>query len=112
MTGSSRTNILAIISFLSGLTALASGSFVFLLYRLDASAGRLLFLTDGILMPLRDLCVTAALLTGVLALIQIRKPEREEKGKRLAWAGILLSAGWILFGLLVGAAFFLGELLR
>ncbi len=52
----------------------------------------LLFTTDGILIPVRNMGVVLALVTGILAHWQIKKKGHAEKGKWLAWAGIILGA--------------------
>lgn len=62
--------------------------------------------------PLRKLCALIALVTGILGLTEIKKKDGIEKGKTLAWVGIVLGVGWILFGLLVGITFFLAEILH
>ncbi|MBN1266938.1 MAG: hypothetical protein JXA25_15700 [Anaerolineales bacterium] len=85
---------------------------MFLLYNLPHTAGRLIFLSDGILLPVRGLSVTIALLTGTAALILMQKQKTAGKSRLFAWIGIALGAGWILLGMLVGAAFFLGEILH
>jgi hypothetical protein len=56
--------------------------------------------------------VFVALVTGILALTQIKKKGGTEKGKILAWTGIVLSTGWILFGWIVGIIFLLAEILH
>jgi len=105
LTPSPHTNRLAILSFISGMVALLSISLVFILYNLAAPESVPLFITDGILIPVRNLSVVASLITGVLALRDIRRNPDTEKGKTLAWFGIIVGAGWILFGLLTGLAF-------
>ena len=57
----------------------------------------------------RNLCAPGALITGLLALIEIKKKGGAEKGKLFAIAGIVLGAGWIILGLIVGLIFLLGE---
>jgi hypothetical protein len=47
------------------------------------------------------LCAPVAVVTGILALREIKKKGGTEKGKILAWIGILLGAGYLLFGLLI-----------
>ena len=113
MGSSIKTNRLAIVSFVSGLIALISIVFIFVFYSSQETAGGIIIsITDGIIMPLRNLCVAVALLTGILALREIKKKDGTEKGKILAWVGIVLGAGWILFGLLVGITFLLAEILH
>jgi hypothetical protein len=112
MESSIKTNRLAIVSFASGLIALLSIGLIFVLYNSRETAGGIISITDGIIMPLRNLCVAVALVTGILALRQIKKKDGTEKGKMLAWVGIVLGAGWIIFGLLVGITFILAEILH
>ena len=113
MDGSIKTNRLAIVSFASGLIAILSIGLIFALYTSQQTAGGIILsITDGIIMPLRNLCVIVALVTGILALWQIKKKGGTEKGKILAWVGIVLGAGWIIFGLMVGATFLLAEILH
>jgi len=107
-----KTNFLAKLSLASGLIALITISLVFVLYNSQEITGSTIAITDGIIIPLRNLSVAAALITGILALREIKKKEGAEKGKIIAWVGITLGAGWILFGLLVGLIFLLGEILH
>ena len=107
-----KTNRFALISFICGLVALLSIGLIFLLYRQVELAGTLLTLTDGVLIPLRNLSVIVALIMGIVALMDIKKKAGTEKGKILAWAGIVLGAGWILFGILVGMVFLVSAILQ
>jgi hypothetical protein len=59
--------------------------------------------------PVRNICAPGALITGVLALLEIKRLGGIEKSKMLAWAGVVLGAGWVIFGLLVGITFLLAE---
>ena len=111
MESSNKTNRLAFVCFVSGIIALICIVLTFVLYNSAESAGGIISITDGIIMPFRNLCVAVALLTGILALREIKKKDGTEKGKILAWFGIVLGAGWILFGLLVGLTFLLSEIL-
>ena len=110
MDGSIKTNRLAIVSFASGLIALLSIGIIFVLYNSQETAGGIISITDGIIMPLRNLCVAVALVTGILALRQIKEKGGTRKGKILAWIGIVIGAGWIIFGLVVGLTFLLAEI--
>jgi len=107
-----KTNRLAIVSFANGLIAVLSIGLIFIFYTLQETSGSLISITDGIIMPLRNLCVAVALVTGIFALRQIKKHNGAEKGKIFAWIGIVIAAGWIIFGLLVGVTFLLGESLH
>ncbi len=107
-----KVNRLALISFISGLTALVTIGIIFAIYNFGEPAEGILFITDGILMPVRNLAVLTALITGILALINIKKTGGDQRGKLLAWIGIVLGGGWILFGLLVGLIFLLSNALQ
>jgi signal transduction histidine kinase len=108
MTRTVRTNRLAIISFVSGLLALLCIAGIGAVFRLAPTNDNLIAtLVDGILIPARNLSVLVALVTGILALRQIRRKEGAAKGKTLAWLGIAISIGWIVFFILVVLAFFL-----
>jgi hypothetical protein len=112
MEPSNKTNRLSIISFACGLIALISISIIFAAYNLTESTQGLLFITDGILMPIRNLSVVVALVTGILALRDIKKKGIPEKGKWLAWAGIILGAAWLLFGAFVGLVFVFSRIVQ
>ena len=93
-----KTNRWAIVSFVSGLIAfLILGAL--LLAGVTASPGDLPEPTSPINTILDvsrsalDLCTILSLLTGILALREIRKKGGMEKGKKLAWVGITLGAG-------------------
>ena len=89
-----KTNRLAIVGFVSGLIA-------FLILGALLTAFRGIFPEPGspidtIMNQLRsalDLFTFLSLLIGILALRDIRKKGGMEKGKMLAWAGIILGAG-------------------
>ena len=112
MEPSNKTNRLSIISFACGLTALISIGIIFAVYNLTESTQGILFITDGILMPIRNLSVVVALVTGILALRDIKKKGPSEKGKWLAWAGIILGAAWLLFGAFVGLVFLISKIVQ
>lgn len=93
-----KTNRLAIVSFVSGLIAfLILGAL--LLVGVIVSPGDLPEPTSpintimGVARSALDLCTILSLLTGILALRDIRKKGGMEKGKTLAWVGITLGAG-------------------
>ena len=109
MERSNKTNRLAIISFISGMIALICIVLIFVLYKSAETAGRIINITDGIIMPVRNLCVAVTLLTGFLALKDIKKTGGTMKDKILSWFGIVVSTGWILLGLFVGITFLLAE---
>jgi hypothetical protein len=112
MKPANKINLLALISFISGLTALLTIGIIFAIYNFVDPTEGILFITDGILMPVRNLAVFAALVTGILALINIKKSGGAERGKLYAWVGIVLGGGWLLFGLLVGLTFLLSNILQ
>lgn len=105
-----RTNPLSIVSFISGLIALLSIILIFAFYNFMQPADGILFFTDGILMPVRNISVVVALVTGILAQRDIKKKGHTEKGKWLAWAGIILGAAWLLFGVFVGLVFLVSKI--
>jgi len=110
--GSNKTNPLAIVSFVSGLIALTSIVLTFVLYNSVETTGDIISITDGIIIPVRNICVAVTLFTGILALKEIKKTVGTEKGKILSWIGIVLGAGWILFGMFVGITFLLAEIIH
>ena len=112
MTRIFKTNSLAIVSIGSGLIALLGSVFLLISYKFQEITGSFIKLTDGVIIPVRNLCVAVALLTGILALREIKRKGGAERGKLLAWIGIILGAGWIIFGLLVGITFLLAEILH
>ena len=107
-----KTNRLSIISFISGLIALLSTGGIFAFYNLMDPAGSILFVTDGLLMPLRNISVVVALVTGILALRDLHKKGYTEKGKMLAWVGILMGAAWIIMSVFVGLVFVLSRIMQ
>ena len=109
-----KTNRLAIISLISGLIGFISLGLYWIMYTEVASSSEelvnrfLIPIMDGSV-SVRNVCAPSALITGIIALIEIKKKDGTEKGRLLAWVGIALGAGWILFGLLVGVTFLLAE---
>ena len=115
-----KTNCLAVISFASGLIVLLSLGFYWALYWIGVSpsavpmpeaVNRVWITLMDWSVPVRNLSAAAALLTGILGLREIKKRGGAEKGKGLCWAGVVLGAGWMVFGLLVGLIFLLAETL-
>ena len=108
-----KTNRLAIVSFASGLIGLISLGIILLPVLFLASPGDLPEFTGpvSILMDvsrsLSDLATILAFITGILALRDIKKKVGMEKGKTLAWVGIIVGAGWILFRVVVALIFIL-----
>ena len=104
-----RTNRWAIVSFISGLIAfLILGAL--LLQGVTAFQGPWPDPASPIMDAVRsglDLCTFLSLLTGILALRDIRRKGGLEKGKTLAWVGISLGVGGRL---LIAAFFILGML--
>jgi len=112
MESSNKTNHLAIISFVSGMIALVCIVLTFVLYNLAGTSAGIISITDGIIMPVRNLCVLVTLLTGILVVKDIKKTGGTKKEKMFSWFGIVVGAGWILFGLFVGITFLLAEILH
>jgi hypothetical protein len=105
MEPSKKTNLLSILSFACGLIALISVGIIFGVYNVTEPTQAILFITDGILMPIRNISVVGATVTGILALRDLKKKDPSEKGKWLAWAGIIMGGAWIIFGVFVGLIF-------
>lgn len=102
-----RVNRLAMVSFVSGLLSLLCLAGIDAVFRLAPTNDDLIVtLVDGILIPVRNLSVLVALVTGILALREIRRKEGAEKGKTPAWLGIAIGIGWVVFFILVALAFF------
>ena len=117
MNNSIKTNRTALISFICGLIALLSLVLYYVFFAINnvtptGPFGPTLVSIMDFTVPVRNLFSTVALLTGILALLEIKKKEGTEKGKLLAWAGILLGAAWFLFRLVVGLIFLLSEILN
>jgi hypothetical protein len=119
MAASIKINRMSITSFISGLVVLLSlGLYrVFYLLTYPPSAvnsqetiNRIFLSLMDLTVPVRNLCSAVALLTGLIALREIKKQAGIEGGKVIAWIGILCGAGWILVGLLVGASFYVNKL--
>lgn len=111
-----KTNRLATVSLVSGLIALfALGPILFLLL-FPPSPGNLpepsspinTLLTFS--RPIGNLFTLVSLVTGILALREIKKKGGTEKGKLFAWIGIIIGGGWILFRVLIAIYFILGML--
>lgn len=111
MERSNETNWLAIACFVSGVIALLCIVLIFVLYNSAETSNSIRRITDGIIMPIRNLSVVVTLLTGILALNNIKKKGGTKKDRILAWTGIAVAAGWILFGSLVGITFLLAKVL-
>ena len=103
-------NPLSIISLISGLTGFLIGVLLYLIYSFIQLTNGMLFFTDGILIPIRNISMLAAIITGIIALWQIKKNRHTQKGKGFAWAGIILGAAWLLFGLCTGLVFLISVL--
>ena len=108
---------MAWVSFIFGLIALFSLGLYWALQSLVSPtlsvdfANRVILPIMDLSTMIRNMCAVVALVTGIIALVQIKKEVSSEKGKLFAWIGIALGAGWMLFGLLVGVIFTVGEIL-
>ena len=109
---SNKTNQLAVVSFVSGIIALLCIVIIFVLYNSVETSKGIIKITDGILIPARNFFIVVTLLTGFFALNDIKKKGGTQKSKILSWFGIVIGAGWIFFGLLVGVTFLLAEILH
>ena len=93
-----KTNRLAVVSFVSGLISFLSlGVLLPVLFPpypgyLPEPLSPINTIMD-LSRPVRDICTILALFAGILALREIRKKGGMEKGKALAWAGIILGGG-------------------
>lgn len=121
MESSVKNNRLAIVSFVSGLITVLSLGLYWALFAIayPSSGVSASGLADNVIrtildlsVSVRNLCAPVALITGILALREIKKKVGTEKGKILAWVGIALGTGWMIFGLLVGITFLLAEILH
>lgn len=112
MDKSNKTNRLALISFTCGLIAFLSVGIIFAVYNLTEPTQAILFITDGILMPIRNISVVVALVTGILGLRDIKKKDPSEKGAWLAWAGIVISVGIILTSLFISLSFLISRIFQ
>ena len=116
MHNSAKNNRLALVSFICGLIALLSLGLYWLLQALaflsssEVMGNRFILPIMDISVSVRNLCVITALVTGLIAINQIKKAGLKEKGWAFAWIGPVMGAGWILFGLLVGALFLFSEI--
>lgn len=114
MESSVKINRLAMVSFISGIiviTLLGFGMYWQLLPASPEYANSIRTILD-LSVSVQYLCAPVALVTGILALREIKKKVGTEKGKILAWIGIVLGTGYILFGLVVFAIFSLAEILH
>ena len=75
----SNVNRLAIVSFISGIIALLSIIFLFIAYNSQGNPVVSIGITDGIVIPVRNICVGVAILTGILSLRDIKKKDGAEK---------------------------------
>lgn len=109
-----KTNRLAVVSMVcGGITLLSLGLFYTLLAINQGNPtgpyGPTLISIMDLTVPLRNMFSTAAVVTGILALVEIKKKEGAQKGSLLAWAGILLGAVWFVTRLVVGLVFLLSK---
>jgi len=103
MEGFVKINRMAMISFVSGVIVIALLGFGLYWQSFPASptsANTIRTLLD-LSVSVQYLCAPVALLTGILALKLIQRKDGAERGKILAWVGIVIGAGYILFGALV-----------
>lgn len=107
-----RTNRLAVISFISGITAIFFIVIPFVVYNSTQTAEFVTRITDGVILPIRNLCVIATFMTGILALKDIKKTGGTKISKIFSWFGIVIGAGWIFFGSIVGITFLVAEILH
>jgi len=108
-----KTNRLAIVSFVSGLLGLLALSPILFLLLFPPAPGNLpepSSLINTFLAWSRsvgNLSTIVSLVTGILALREIKKKGGTEKGRLFAWVGIIIGGGWILFRVIVALIFIL-----
>lgn len=108
---------MALISFITGLVALLSLCLYWVLqiaifpHQTVEFANRVILPIMDASTTVRNFCAITALVTGIIALNQIKKTQPIERGRLFAWIGIVLGLSWILFGLAVGVIFSLAEFL-
>lgn len=112
-----KTNRMALTSFICGILALLSLGLYYAFFAINngnpsGPYAPTLFSVMDLTVPVRNGFSTVSLITGILGLIDIKKKEGAEKGKLLAWVGILLGAAWFLFRVVVGLVFLLSEILN
>ena len=117
MEDSVETNRLSIVSLITGLVIPLSLGLYWVLFPVafpssTGSANPFILTIMDFSVSVRHFCAPVALFSGFLALRQIKKNAGIEKGRISAWLGIILGAGWIIFGMLVGMIFMLGEIPR
>lgn len=115
-----KVNSLAIISFISGTIVLFSLGLYYalsqtLLRNIDLFSLEILNRVPLVLMelsvPFRNFFAPLAVLTGVFGLREIKKNPQIQKGKPLAWIGMLFGGGWIVLGVLVSVMFLVAKIL-
>lgn len=117
MKNSIKINRLSIVSFVSGLMALLSLGLYWVLFSVafpssPEPANRALITIMDLSVSFRNLCALTALVTGIFGLREIKKKDGMQSGKTLAWVGIILGGGWILFGVLTSITFLLAKILQ
>lgn len=111
-----KTNRLAVASLASGLIGFFALSPLLFLLLFPPSPGNLPEESSpiNILLTLSrsigNLATLVSLVTGILALREIKRKGGTEKGRLFAWVGIAIGGGWILFRALVAIYFILGML--
>ena len=116
MEKSGKMNTLSIMSFCCGLLVLISlGLYWFLaLVPAPAASGlpsgvidRVHNIIMDVSVRIRNFSAFVAVITGIIALREIKKSDRTEKGKIFAWIGLIIGVVWIIMGLLVSSLFLL-----
>ena len=116
-----KVNSLAIVSFISGIIVLFSLGLYYALSQiflrnLDLFSLEILNRVPLVLMelsvPFRNIFAPLAVVTGVFGLREIKKNPQTQKGKSLAWIGMLFGGGWIILGILVSITYLLAKVLQ
>ena len=114
-----KVNSLAIISFISGTIVFFSLGLYYalsqtLLRNIDLFSLEILNRVPLVLMelsvPFRNIFAPLAVVTGVFGLREIKKNPQTQKGKSLAWIGMLFGGGWIVLGVLVSVVFLVAKI--
>lgn len=118
MEKSSKMNTLSIMSFYCGLLVLLSlGLYWFLALTPAPTAAefpsgiidRVHQVIMDVSVRIRNFSAFVAVITGIIALREIKKSDKVEKGKTFAWIGLIIGVVWILMGVLVSSIFLLAR---
>lgn len=118
MKQSVKTNTLALVSFSCGLIVILSLGLYWFLYLVPVRLPPRIpmVVIDRLHREIMDFSVTirnysalVAVITAILAFKEIKKKDGAEKGKFLAWIGLILGIVWIIIGILISSVFVLAR---